>query len=462
LIFEADISILLTSPKPFITHTTMPKLIQHRTRIEDLGLPRVVIIGGGFAGLQLAQSLRKSKFQVVLFDKHNHHTFQPLLYQVATSGLETGAIIYPFRKSFAKQKNFYFRYGEVMEVIPEQNLIQTSIGDVRYDYLVIATGATTNYYGMEDIARNSFPMKTIEDSIKLRNHIIANFEEALLTEDEEYMNSLMDYVIVGGGPTGVELAGALAELREHVFPKDYKELDLVQMDIHLIEASPRLLNGMSEVSGEKALKFLQDMGVDVRLGQSVKGYDGYTVQLGDGSSIISQTLIWAAGVSCKRLPGIAEEAYQRGNRLEVDAFNKVKTYDNIYALGDAALVISNDSPQGHPQVAPPAIQQAKNLAHNLQALQRKKPLKPFKYKDLGSMATIGRNRAVVDLKSFKTQGVLAWFIWMFVHLMSLVGFRNRVLVFVSWAWSYLSYDKSNRLIIGLQPRRRDKSPVEEG
>jgi NADH:ubiquinone reductase (H+-translocating) len=277
----------------------MPKLITTRTRIADLGKPRIIIIGGGFGGLEVAKGLNGFKAQVVLFDRYNHHTFQPLLYQVATSGLETSSIVFPFRKRFANQADFYFRMGEVTAIRPEENYIETSIGGVRYDYLVIAHGATTNFYGMADVEQHAIPMKTIIDSIQLRNTIIRNLEKALLTDDPEQMNSYMDYVIVGGGPTGVELAGALAELKKHVFPHDYKELELSQMDIHLVEAGPRLLNGMSDEASAKALEYLRDMGVNVHLNCAVKSYDGYTIELSNQQKLISKTLVWAAGVKAK-------------------------------------------------------------------------------------------------------------------------------------------------------------------
>lgn len=426
----------------------MPKLITTHTRIADLGKPRIVIIGGGFGGLEVAKGLKGVKAQTVLIDKYNHHCFQPLLYQVATSALETSSIVFPFRKHFARQQDFYFRLGEVTAIRAQDNCIETSIGSIKYDYLVIANGATTNFYGMKDVEENALPMKSITDSIKLRNIIIRNFETALLADDPEMMNSLMDFVIVGGGPTGVELAGALTELKTHVFPKDYPELDIKNMDIHLVEALPRLLNGMSDIAGKKALEYLQDMGVKIHLNVAVKSYDGYEVVLNNGEKLITRTLIWAAGVKGQPIAGIPAASFGRGARMVVDQYNRVKGFDNIFAIGDAALMEGDpEYPHGHPQMAPPAMQQGQLLAKNIQRIINNEPLKPFRYKNKGAMATIGRNRAVVDLKTIKFQGFFAWFVWMFVHLLSIIGFRNKFIVFVNWLWSYFSYDKSNRLII---------------
>jgi len=427
----------------------MPKLINTRTRIADLGKPRIIIIGGGFGGIEVAKGLNGFKAQTVLFDKYNHHCFQPLLYQVATSGLETSSIVFPFRKRFAKQDDFFFRLGEVTQIKPEENYIETSIGGLTYDYLVIANGATTNFYGMKDVEQLAHPMKTIIDAIKLRNIIIRNLETALLTDDQELMDSLIDVVIVGGGPTGVELAGAISELKRHVFPNDYKELELKKMDIHLVEATPRLLNGMSDISARKAYEYLQDMGVHIHLNCAVKAYDGYEVEFNNGKKLISRNLIWAAGVKGQPINGINPDTIGRGGRIQVDEFNRVKDYDNIFAIGDACIMESVDPAyvNGHPQVAPPAMQQGRLVAQNIRRLIHKKEMKPFRYKHQGSMATVGRNRAVVDLPGFKTQGFLAWFIWMFVHLISLIGFRNKFFVLLSWLWSYFSYDKSNRLIM---------------
>jgi NADH dehydrogenase len=426
----------------------MPKLITTHTRIADLGQPRVIVIGGGFAGLEVAKGLSGLKAQVVLFDKNNHHTFQPLLYQVATSGLETSSIVFPFRKRFSKQDGFYFRMGEVISVNPASNSIETSIGSVAYDYLVIANGASTNYYGIKDLDKNSISLKTITDAIKLRNRIIRNFETALLTDDPAMMNSLMDFVIVGGGPTGVELAGALSELKQYVFPMDYKELEMSYMDIHLVEGNNRLLHGMSEKASEKALEYLQRMGVKVHLNCVVKSYDGYEVLFNTGEKLISRTLIWAAGVKGQPVAGLNTNAIGHGGRINVDQFNRVKGHENIFAIGDAAIMEGDAKfPKGHPMMAQPAMQQGKLVAENIKRLINQKPMKPFSYKDKGSMATVGRNKAVADLKGYKTQGTFAWFIWMFIHLISLIGFRNKVFTLFSWLWSYFSYDKSNRLII---------------
>ncbi|HEX8378286.1 MAG TPA: NAD(P)/FAD-dependent oxidoreductase [Pedobacter sp.] len=420
--------------------------------IPDIGIPRIVIAGGGFAGIKLARSLAKADVQVILVDKNNYHTFQPLLYQVATSGLNGASIAYPFRKFFEKQNNFYFRLSEVESVDPEGKIITTSIGVIDYDYLVIATGAETNFFGNQLMQKNAIALKSISDAVMLRNTILCNLENALQAGDEEQLNLLMDFVIVGGGPTGVELAGALSELRKHVFPKDYKELNIKQMDINLIQSGDQLLKGMSAEASEKSFKFLESYGVKVWLNRRVKSYDGKTVLLDSGEELKAQTLIWTAGVVGSPIKGLKEGCVLKGNRIEVNEFNQVKGYDNVFAIGDVASMITEEYPEGHPMVAQPAIQQGELLSKNLIRQIKGEPKTAFSYKDQGSMATIGRNHAVADLKifkkEFKTQGFLAWLIWMFIHLISIISFKNRLIVLLNWTSGYFSYDKGVRLILG--------------
>ncbi|MEZ4888539.1 MAG: NAD(P)/FAD-dependent oxidoreductase [Chitinophagales bacterium] len=420
--------------------------------------PRVVIIGGGFGGIELAKKLRKKAVQVVMIDKNNFHTFQPLLYQVATAGLEPDSIAYPLRKIFKNQENFHFRLAEAQEIIASENKLLTSIGEVRYDYLVIATGSTTNFFGMKEIEDNSMPMKSVAEALDLRSLLLQNFEKALLATSIEEREALMNVVVVGGGPTGVETAGALGELKEHVLPKDYPELDVRQMQIHLIEATGGLLNGMSEVSGKKAVQFLKKFDVHVWLNTAVKHYDGHIVYTNTEHQIPTNTLIWSAGVKGAVVEGMDENVIGKGSRILVNEFSQVKGYSNIFALGDVAAMITEKNPKGHPMVAPAAIQQGQLLAKNLDNLLQNKTMQPFKYKDKGSMATVGRNRAVVEVGKFKSQGFIAWYMWMAVHLMSLVGFRNKLVTFVNWMWSYFNYDKGIRLII--RPFKKKKK-VEE-
>ncbi|GAB4189517.1 MAG: NAD(P)/FAD-dependent oxidoreductase [Thermoflexibacter sp.] len=423
--------------------------------IPDLNIPRVVIIGGGFAGLNLAKRLLGKGLQIVMLDRYNYHTFQPLLYQVATAGLEPDSIAGPLRKLFKEEENFFFRLALVQKIIPESNTIETSIGNLTYDYLVIATGAKTNYFGNEKIANSVFPMKQLPQALDLRSHILQNFEKATLVKDYDEKQSLMDFVIVGGGPTGVELAGALGELKLHVLPLDYPELDFRQMDIHLIDGNDRLLKGMSEVASKKALKYLERFSVNVWLNTTVTDYDGREVTLSNGKKIITRTVIWAAGITGNLIEGIPQEAITRGNRILTNEYNQVIGFENIFAIGDIAFTKSEKYPNGHPQVAQVAIQQGKTLAKNMISMIKKKgKMKPFEYKDLGSMATIGRNRAVVDLPKWKFQGMFAWFVWLFVHLIAIVGFRNKIVILLNWFWNYFTYDRATRLII--RPFFREK------
>lgn len=418
--------------------------------------PRVVIIGGGFGGIELAKKLHNKEVQVVMIDKNNYHTFQPLLYQVATAGLEPDSIAYPLRKIFKRQENFHFRMAEAQQIITEENKLLTSIGEIQYDYLVIATGSTTNFFGLEEIEQNAMPMKSVTEALDLRSLLLQNFEAALLAKSVEEREALMNVVVVGGGPTGVETAGALGELKEHVLPKDYPELDVRQMQIHLIEASGNLLNGMSAVSGQKATQFLKKFDVQVWLDTAVQEYTNNVVYTNSNHQIPSNTVIWSAGVKGATVDGIDENVIGRGNRLQVNRFNQVQGYSNVFAIGDVAAMVDEKTPKGHPMVAPVAIQQGQLLARNLNRLLQNRDLVAFKYRDKGSMATVGRNRAVVEVGKFKTQGFIAWFMWMGVHLMSLVGFRNKLVTFVNWMWSYFNYDKGIRLIIRPFKKKKEK------
>lgn len=416
--------------------------------IPQSNLPRVVIIGGGFAGINLAKTLANKNIQVVLIDKHNYHTFQPLLYQVSSSGLEPDSIAYPLRKIIKKHKTSFFRLAEVEQIVPENNQVVTSIGQLTYDYLVIATGTITNYFGNEDIQSNSMPMKTVPQALNIRSLILQNFEKAAIANSKEEREAFLNFVIVGAGPTGVELSGAIAELKNNILPRDYKDLNPSDMHIHLLEGADRVLPPMSEHASKKAEQFLSELGVQVHCNTFVKAYDGLNVTTNSDLAMQSETLIWAAGVTGAPVKGLKAEALMdKTNRYRVNQFNQLEDYNNIFAIGDIALMTTEEYPKGHPQVAQPAIQQGKLLGKNLLRLVNNKPLKPFKYFDKGSMATIGRNKAVVDLKHYKFGGFFAWFIWMFVHLMSLVGFRNRVITLFNWTYNYINFDKAARLII---------------
>ena len=413
--------------------------------IPVLDIPRIVIIGGGFAGLKLAKGIDSALYQTVLIDKNNYHTFQPLMYQVASSGLEPDSIAYPLRKVFKNKKRFHFRMADVLKVDEATKTLETSIGPMRYDILVIATGADSNFFGMENVKKYSMPMKNLVESLDLRSRILNNFEKALNTTDLSEQEALMSFVIVGGGPTGVELAGALAELKKQILPKDYPDLDIRKMQIHIVEASDRLLANMSEMASDKTEKFLKKMDVNIWLGTQVKDYDGQKVTTSK-HVFNSKTLVWAAGV--QGVPPVGLNAtLVRGNRILTDEFNAVVEKEGVYAIGDVAQIRSDEAPNGHPMLASVAGQQGSMLAKNLNALARKKSMKPFRYTDKGTMATIGRNLAVVDLPFLSFSGLFAWLTWMFVHLMLLVDYRSRLVVFVNWAWSYVNYDKGTRLII---------------
>ena len=423
---------------------------------------RIVVIGGGFGGLNLAKGLRNKPYQLILIDKHNYHTFQPLLYQVATGGLEPDSIATGYRNIFEKSENIFFRMAETFEIDHATKKVHTSIGSISYDFLVIATGAKTNFFGMEEVEQNAVAMKSLPQALDLRSLFQQNLEKAVNLEYGDEQESLMDIVVVGGGPTGVETAGALAELKRHVFPDEFGELDFKGMDIHLIESGPRLLGTMSEKASEKTKKYLEELGVRVSLNTGLLAYDGKIARLTSGEEIPTKSLIWTAGVKGNPVQGIPADLLLKGNRIKVDEFLQVPGLSDVFAIGDVAAMYREGKQASQPMVAPAAIQHGQFLADHFMRIYAKKPVRPFTYKDKGAMATIGRNKAVVDLGPLSLQGIFAWFVWMFVHLMYLVGFRNRLVVFINWAWNYLSYDKGIQLIIRpFQKGPKESSPQKE-
>lgn len=412
------------------------------------GRKRIVIVGAGFGGLKLARRLsRRSAFQVILLNKQNYHEFQPLYYQVATSGLEANSILFPLRAVFGGCKNVHIRITTVTGVRPADKAVDTELGPVEYDDLVIATGADTNFFGMQNIIERALPMKSVAEAIALRNRILQNFEDALSVGNEDEKQGLMNVVVVGGGPTGVELCGTLAEMKRTVLPRDYPELNFDMMQIYLIESGGELLGPMSENAHRKSQEYLEELGVHVSLNTRVKDFDGRTVFMADGNTLRTNNLIWAAGVRANPLAGLPAESLGRGNRLTVNRYNQVQGVTDVYAVGDVALMTEEKWPNGHPQIAQPAIQQGNHLAKNLIRRQQGEAMRDFVYKDLGTMATIGRGLAVADLPFLRFSGVMAWFVWLFVHLMAIVGVKNRLLILINWMWNYVTYDNSLRLII---------------
>lgn len=411
---------------------------------------RVVIVGGGLGGLRLAEDLYGSGMQVVLIDKNNFHQFPPLIYQIASAGIDPSSISFPFRQIFRKRKDFYFRMAEARMVDTEKKILQTSIGKIDYDYLVLAAGATTNFFGNKNIEEWAIPMKTVPEAMGLRNALLSNFERALTCATEEERQELLNVVIVGGGATGVEIAGALAEMRRYVIPYDYPDMDSSLMHIYLIEAGDRLLAGLSQESSQKAYEFLKSMGVDIQFGKMVTDYRDHKVIMKDGTEIPTRTFLWVSGIRANAMPGIDESHMGRGFRFKVDEYNRIPGVEDVFAIGDQCLQTSDAAyPNGHPQVAQVAIQQAKNLAKNLKLINQgadSSALTAFHYKNLGSMATIGRNKAVVEIGKFRSQGFFAWVLWLVVHLRSILGVKNKVMVLLNWLWKYVSYNDSIRMI----------------
>ncbi|MDD3080340.1 MAG: NAD(P)/FAD-dependent oxidoreductase [Paludibacter sp.] len=414
---------------------------------------KTVIIGGGFAGLQLAKTLRNADLKVMLIDKQNHHQFQPLFYQVASGRLEPSSISFPFRKIFQKSKNVDFRMADIVKIIPEENKLLTSYNrTISYDHLIIATGCHTNFFGNNEMSTNAFSMKTTEESIEIRNKILFSFEKEIFARPED-KQSWLNLIIVGGGATGVELSGAFAELKNNVLPKDYHNIDFSKFKIILLEGSPNTLNNMSEESRKASRQYLEELGVDVRTETILKSYDGNIAELNTGEKIPTKNVIWAAGVTGNVIDGISPEDTVR-NRYIVDRYNKLQKFDNIYAVGDIAYMETPKYPHGHPQVANVAINQAKNLAHNiLKSINSKTNFTEYEYKDLGMMATIGKHKAVVELPFIKFKGPLAWYVWMFLHLMLILSVRNKLVIFFNWAWSYMTKDTSLRLITNINYKK---------
>jgi NADH:ubiquinone reductase (H+-translocating) len=411
---------------------------------------KVIIVGAGFGGLRLARELNNRRgIDVVLIDKVNYHQFQPLLYQVATAGLDASNISFPLRKVFQKSRNVRIRLAEVKEVLPAANRIVTDNEEIDYDILVLATGTATNFFGNSQLQERTFPMKSTVEALQLRHRLISNFEQALLIKDPAELQALMNIAVVGGGPTGVELSGTLAEMKRYVLPKDYPELDFNRMNIFLLEGGPKTLGSMSAQSAEDSRRYLTKLGVTVMTNTIVSNYDGKNIQLKDGANIPARTVIWAAGVTGAMPAGIDKTLIARGNRLIVDQQSKLKGLDNIYAIGDLSYMETTMYPKGHPQLASVAIQQAKCLGKNLQRLNSgSSELRPFEYHDKGTMATVGRNLAVVDIPRPKLhfRGFFAWLIWMSLHLVLILGVKNRFFVFSNWVYNYFTFDQSLRLI----------------
>ncbi len=413
---------------------------------------KVVILGAGFAGLQLARRIKNKNLDTVLIDQYNFHQFQPLLYQVATGRLEPSSVSFPLRKVFQGEPNLHVRVAKVEKVNTIDNVVHTDSGDFNYDYLVIATGCTSNYFGNKNFEQFAYPMKSTNEALALRNKILLNFEDALSAPTEK-LEELMNIVVVGGGPTGVELAGSLAELKKNILPKDYPDTDFSALKIYLIEGLQHTLQNMSEGSQRMSQQYLEQMGVNILLNSVVDDYNGSTLRLKDGREIRTSIMIWTAGIMGNVPAGIPKEAITRGNRIVVDTSNRIKGLENVFAIGDISYMETEQFPKGHPQLANVANNQAKTLASNFDNLLNNKPLASFKYKNPGTMATVGKHKAVVDLPFFSFQGRLAWLTWMFLHLMLILSVKNKLLIFINWAISYFTNDTTLRLI--LSPTKKE-------
>ena len=419
-----------------------------RANIKRNEQRRVVVVGGGLGGLKLVSSLRDTDFQVVLVDKNNYNQFPPLIYQVASAGLEPSNISFPFRRLFQGWKNFFFRMAEVQHIDTEEKAIKTSIGTIHYDDLVLAAGATTNFFGNKNIEASALPMKSVSESMRLRNTILQNLERAETEDNEARKQALMNIAIVGGGPSGVEIAGVLAEMKQTILPRDYPDLDTSCMHIYLINATPRLLGAMSEHSSREAEKALKELGVEVMTNCMVTDYVDKELVLKDGQRISAETVIWVSGIKANNIDGIPSESIGHAGRILVDRFNRVKGLKDVYAIGDQCIVEGDEAyPYGHPQLAQVAIQQAKTLAKNLIRQEKGETEQPFSYHNLGTMATIGRKKAVVEIGKLKFGGFFAWLLWLIVHLRSILGVKNKTIVFLNWMWSYMNYKQSLRLIL---------------
>ncbi len=417
------------------------------TNIPPAATRRVVIVGGGFAGTELVKGLLKTSYQIVLLDRNNFYQFQPLLYQVAMSGLEPSAISFPIRRIFRHKKRFFFRMAEVTGINPEKKEVETNIGALSYDYLVLAGGVTTNFFGNKELEKKAFTMKSVSDAIFIRNAILENYERALDYATDEERQPFLNLVIVGGGPAGVELAGSLAEMKKFILPKDYPELDFNKMKVYIFEAGPKILSNMREHSSTTALKYLKKLGIDVKTGIAVKDYDGEHVKLSTGEILKSKMMIWTAGVTAKKIPGLDDQVFGPGGRILTDRINRVQGQEAVFAIGDLSLIQTEKYPKGHPQVAQVAMQQARQLARNLDRMAKGKPTAAFRYTDKGMMATVGRNLAIADLPLVSFKGFFAWLLWSVVHLISIMGSKNKLFVFLDWATNYYVYDPSLRLLI---------------